>query len=159
MAKVNLKNARNSEQIRRMKKLKEAGKCYFCREGDIKEGTVPLVLQDGGWWYIMKNDFPLDGSVHHYMIVPKRHITKMSEITEEREAAAMELFVWIGWLEKALQVEGYSVAFARSGNTMFTGATLDHLHVHFLVGGPRPEKEKLDLAEDVVPVILAFKKK
>lgn len=147
----NFKNARNQEQIRRMKILKAAGLCYFCRKGDEEIVTTPKVIYESKYWFITPNNFPYEGSVHHYLIAPKRHIQDLSEIKFEE---AGELFKkMIPWLKKKFNVSGYSI-FARSGNMTFTGATINHLHLHFLVGGKKPKNATM---ENVVPVVIAYK--
>lgn len=151
MKKMDFGNARDPEQIRRMNALKDAGLCYFCREGLEEKVPTPSVIFEKKYWYITPNNFPLEGSVHHYLIVPKRHIKDLSEISENE---ATELFVMmVPWFKRNLKITGYSM-FVRSGNTEFTGATIDHLHFHFLVGGKKPKNATL---QNVVPVVIAYK--
>lgn len=146
-------NARVGEQIRRMKALKKAGVCYFCRKGSKIKVTTPKIIKEGKCWYITPNNFPYKGSVHHCLIVPKRHIRDLTEISKHE---ASELYSeMIVWLKKHFKVKGYSI-FTRSGDMNFTGATLDHLHFHFLVGGKKPKNFTLD---DAIPVVIAYKKK
>lgn len=155
MSEMNFRNARNPEQIRRMKALQAAGHCYFCKEGSIEEGTLPVIIHQGEYWYITQNDWPLDGSVHHYIIVPRRHILQTYFLTPEERAELGDM-EW--WLANTLKVPGYSM-FVRSGEMNLTGATIDHCHYHFLVGGPKPpvpEGEKVPM-DQVVPVVIAYK--
>lgn len=153
MSRMNLGNARDPQQITRMKALQAAGKCYFCRQGSAADGTLAIPLHELEYWYIKPNDYPLDGSVAHYLIVPKRHLTDVSGISPEE---AVELHTGaIPWLKAYCAVTGYSL-FVRSGDMRFTGATLDHIHWHFLVGDTKPDNATL---EDAVPVVIAYKKK
>ncbi len=152
MSGVDLKNARDPEQARRMKALSEAGLCYFCKHGNFEDRTLPTSIHEGNCWYVMRNDFPLDGSVHHYLIIPHRHVVNTHDLSVEESA---ELFSLVSWLASKLQTEGYSL-FVRSGDTRLTGATITHIHFHFLVGGQRPDGPP-DL-KNVVPVVIAFKK-
>ncbi len=130
MAEMRMKNARYPEQLRRMERLKELGLCYFCREGNEADVTTPTILKEWNHWYVTQNNFPQEGSTHHYLMVSKRHITRETEL---------ELLEWIQlqevmkWLENEVKSPGFS-KFSRNGNLAYTGATLDHLHVHFLVG-------------------------
>lgn len=153
MAKDNPSNARDPEQARRMKALSDAGLCYFCKQGSVEERTLPTSIYQGEHWYVMKNDFPLEGSVHHYMIIPHRHMVDAYDLSPDE---SYELFLMVRWLVHTLEVLGYSM-FVRSGDTNLTGATISHSHYHFLVGGPRPEGPP-DL-KNVVPVVIAFKAK
>lgn len=136
MPKVKIKNGREAEQIARMIKLAKSGECHFC--GDISnKHTSPIIFKNKGW-FVTANDFPYKGSRHHYLIVSKKHLTTTQEIPE---SAKIGLFSAIDWLAKKLKTRGYSV-FVRSGDMNYTGATLDHLHFHFLVGTRRPRNAK-----------------
>ena len=153
MAEMRMDNAREPEQLRRMQELAESGECHFCLENFVRR-YPDKILHGGPDWYIVKNNFPYEGSVHHYLIVSKLHITKVNEVSY---SGRMELFSSIVWLEKYLEVTGESI-FVRSGDMDYTGATLDHLHFHFLVGVKKPNQEK-DVPEDVIWAPLGYKKK
>lgn len=147
MTKMDLKNIRDPEQLSRMKKLKSKGECHFC--GDItKKHTAPVIYRNNKW-FVVANDFPYTGSTHHYLIVPTRHITKLTDLSTDDQ---LKLFDAIGWLEKKLGVKGFSV-FVRSGDMSYTGATLDHIHFHFIVGKKRTKNTEW------LMVTLGYKKK
>ncbi len=147
MAEMKMDNARHIEQLRRMKELEKKGECHFC--GDItKKHTAPVIYRNQKW-FIVANDFPYHGSTHHYLIVPTSHITRLTDLSPDDQ---LNLFDAIGWLEKELDVKGFSV-FARSGDMALTGATLDHLHFHFLVGERKTENTEW------LMVTLGYKKK
>lgn len=152
MAEMKFDNARDPEQLRRMKQAEAEGKCYLC---DIfkarKSDKSGIFLHVGKNWFVKKNDFPYEGSVHHYLIVSREHVTKLSDINR---SAGFEFLGVIEYLENILDVEGFSL-FVRSGNMSYTGATLDHLHFHFMVGAPKPENAKI---EDNILVTLGYKK-
>ncbi len=151
MSVVEIKNARDPEQARRMKALSEAGLCYFCKQGSIEDRTLPTSVYEGKYWYVMRNDFPLEGSVHHYLIIPHRHVVNDHELTPKESAEKTKM---VKWLVNKLGVRGYST-FVRSGDMTLTAGTIDHVHHHFLVGGPRPDgPPNLD---NVIPVVIAFK--
>ncbi len=152
MSGVDLKNARDPEQARRMRALSEAGLCYFCKQGSVEDRTMPNSIHEGEYWFVMQNDFPLEGSVHHYMMIPHRHVVNAHELTVEE---SLEFFKLVGWLVEKTGTTGYSM-FVRSGDTRLTGATISHCHFHFIVGGPRPDGPS-DM-KNVVPVVIAFKK-
>ncbi len=143
-------NARQREQLERMKQLAEGGKCFFCRKNYLAVRASPAV-QQFRYWYIKKNDFPYLGSTHHYLIVYKKHITKPTRLNK---TAWTEFPKTISWLEKYTEVSGYSV-FVRSGDMRYTGATIDHLHFHFLVGGPKKRNGQI---KDNILVTLGHKK-
>ncbi|HEY0220956.1 MAG TPA: hypothetical protein VGC58_01905, partial [Candidatus Paceibacterota bacterium] len=104
MSEVRLDNAREPEQLRRMQELARSGECHFC--GDIsKKHTSPVIYQNE-CWFIVANDFPYPGSVHHYLVVSRKHFTKVTNLFLE---AQTELFDALRWLEEHLKVDGYSV--------------------------------------------------
>ncbi len=147
MAQMNLSIARDAEQLRRMKKHQQEGTCHFCPEG-FKEHTAPII-KEGKYWFITANDNPYPGTVHHYLIVSKRHITRETELSREEWLEKLEM---LQWLENHLHPEGFS-EFSRNGDLAHTHASLDHLHFHFLVGvkGENTGTEK-------IKVTLAYKK-
>lgn len=140
MRKVKMRNdnARHSEQLERMRRLAKGIGCFFCKKNYLKVGASPAIYQ-GQHWYIKKNDYPYEGSIHHYLIVNKKHLNKITEISP---AAWKELLKTIAWLEKYLKIKGGSI-FVRSGDMGYTGATLNHLHFHLLVGGKKKRGGKL----------------
>lgn len=135
---MNFQNARDTEQIRRMKALKKAGVCYFCRKGSQEKVTTPKVIYEKKFFYITPNNFPYGGSIHHYLIVPKRHLDDLTQISNKE---MVELKKMIVWLKKHFKIKGYSV-FIRSGEMNYTGATIDHLHFHFIVGKKKNKNSK-----------------
>lgn len=144
MSKMRMKNARNPEQLRRMKKLKESKLCYFCMQGSEKEKTLPKIIYKEKYWYITKNDFPIEGSIHHYLIVPKRHIKKESEVSKTEWIELQKMIIWI---EKHTKAKGFS-KYSRNGDLAYTSATIDHLHIHFISGekdNGKREKMKVTL--------------
>jgi diadenosine tetraphosphate (Ap4A) HIT family hydrolase len=150
MAKMSFTNARDPELIRRMEEHVKEGTCHFCPDG-FKSHTSP-VINDGKHWFITGNDRPYPGSIHHYLIVSKRHVTQVSDLDSYEWAELREMF---NWVTENFGAPGNSF-FVRSGDMNLTGATLDHIHFHFLVGGPKPENATL---EDAVPVVIAYKKR
>jgi diadenosine tetraphosphate (Ap4A) HIT family hydrolase len=138
MANMKMDNAREPEQLRIMEEHAKAGHCHFCPEG-FKSHKAPVVLTSRNW-FVVANDFPYKGTRYHYLIVSRRHVTSVTDLDAE---AFAELFNHIKQLAMASGVAGFSI-FGRSGDMNFTGATLDHLHFHFISGGPKPEGCTLD---------------
>jgi diadenosine tetraphosphate (Ap4A) HIT family hydrolase len=126
--KVDLNNARDTEQLRRMTEHLANNTCHFCPEGFSKHGS-PVIFRSN-LFFITANDFPYEGSVHHYLIVPNRHIENIIDITKEEWS---DMHDCINYLSLKLNTKGYSI-FIRSGETKITGGTLFHIHIHFVVG-------------------------
>lgn len=143
-------NARSPEQLERMRQLAKNKACFFCNDNYVAIGRAPAIRKTKHW-YVRKNDYPYQGSVHHYLIAPHKHIRKVTDLTP---AMWTELLSVFRWLERKLGVTGGSF-FARSGDMRYTGATIDHLHFHFLVGGRRKKNGTL---EDNILVTLGHKK-
>ncbi len=138
-SKVRNDNARHPEQVARMNKLAKEIGCFFCKKNYLKVGASPAIYESR-YWYIKKNDYPYEGSKRHYLIASRKHLT---EITDISPASWAELLKVIAWLKKYLKVKGASL-FVRSGDMKYTGATLDHIHFHLLIGGPKKKNGTLD---------------
>ena len=153
MANFNFVNARHKEQIRRMKLLKEQGRCYLCQEGSKEENTLPRISWESEHFYLTPNDFPQAGSTAHTMIVPKKHRVHPTDLTAVERIAIFEICEMV--MEK-FEIPGFSV-YVRMGDMSYTGATLDHLHFQLIAGVPRTENHKVP--EDVIYIPLGYKQK
>ena len=145
MSNMSLENARDPEQLRRMEILKESGLCYFCMQGSEENKTIPKKIYETKYWYITKNDFPQPGSVHHYLIISKRHVLRETELYKKEWAEFQETLIWI---EKYMKSPGFS-KFSRNGDMAYTDATIDHLHIQIIAGvkkNDNTEKIKITLA-------------
>lgn len=149
MAEMRFDNARDPEQLRRMRAVAETGECYFCTGYTKNELASPIYV--GLNWFVKRNDFPYPGSKHHYLIVIKDHITKITDLKTDEWLELQEI---IKWLENQLSITGASY-FIRSGDMAFTGATLDHLHCHLIVGEEKPAEAT---PENWLQVTLGYKK-
>lgn len=131
-----ISNTRDDLMRQRMLLLSERGHCFFCPEG--QELFEKEKLHEGVYWYISESDSPYKGSVTHVMAVPKRHITLPEELTANELVELMHEM--IPWMKENLNMSGISGVF-RFGNTKITGATLHHLHFHFITGVERSNKD------------------
>jgi ATP adenylyltransferase len=133
VALYNLDAARGESQRRRMEALEAGGVCLFCRERLPEHERQPLELS-GTHWYVTKNDFPYEGTTAHYLIVSQRHVTSFEELPDE---AGAEL--WAIKRELKGRLEPVSLATVeRSGNMLYNGASIAHLHVHLVALDPAP---------------------
>lgn len=137
---VELSNAREPEQQAKMELHKKKGTCHFCPDGFVEHKSP--VIYPGATWFITANDYPYTGAIHHYLIVSKRHVISVTDLNQTEFFELMSCV--IPWLQKHLNVAGYSIII-RNGKMTLTGATLDHLHVHFVVGAEKegPEHEMI----------------
>jgi ATP adenylyltransferase len=118
----NLDAARGSEQRERMRALEAQGVCIFCPEHH--QGAE----YEGEHWYVMRNDFPYEGTVAHYLIVARRHVQAFEELPDE---AGAELWAVRRELAGRLGAPAYATV-ERSGDMRLNGGSVEHLHVHFV---------------------------
>ena len=103
--------------------------CLFCK---IADGQVPseIIYEDENC--VAFNDINPAGPVH-FLIVPKKHIGSVAEITEEDEALLGHVLKLIAILanDKGLNENGYRVVsnIGKDGQQ-----TVHHLHFH-VIGG------------------------
>ena len=85
------------------------------------------------YWLVTKNNWPYKGSKHHLLFITRDHI----EATQDLSPAA---WTDLQKLYKKVISEGAikgATLMLRSGDTKITGATVNHLHAHLVVGSPR----------------------
>ena len=128
-------HARTDEQRRHMEELEAAGICVFCPELFEANPREPVELS-GEHWYVTKNDFPYVGTAAHYLIVPHAHVRSFDELPDE---AGAELWRIKRELKQRLQPAAEAMV-ERSGAMRYNGASVAHLHVHFVALDPEPEK-------------------
>ena len=126
---MELSNARTARQLEKMKECLRLGRCPFCQEYLAIYHDAPILIE-GKFWVITANDDPYEGTEHHYLAISKRHITSIEELSFEEAGEQIILFAQ---LAKQLKVKA-ATTFMRFGEIIYTGATIDHLHAHFIVG-------------------------
>ena len=113
------------------------GFCPFCEEHLFKHHRQPLAYKSRHW-LVTKNSWPYEGSKYHFLFITRVHV----EATEKMSSA-----VWSD-LQKLYKkfVEENNIKGAtlmiRSGDTKFTGASVNHLHAHLVSGSPRTKNTK-----------------
>jgi ATP adenylyltransferase len=125
-------NARSPAQMEKMQRLEAAGVCLFCHREMRKPGGKGILLESRTW-VLVENDFPYDGTSVHAMLIPKRHVASLTELS---------LWEWIGYRRMLRRVANYYdltyfVNASRNGDPTYTGATIMHLHIHLIVGDPK----------------------
>jgi ATP adenylyltransferase len=114
--------ARTDAQRAKMEDLAARGVCIFCPE------HAGELVHRGEHWYVKHNDFPYDGTVAHYLIVPLRHVVAFDELPDE---AGAELWALKRML-KARHPARATATVERSGDMRFNGGSVAHLHTHFV---------------------------
>jgi ATP adenylyltransferase len=129
----NLDAARGADQRSFMEELERDGVCIFCPEHVERYQREPIE-RTGEHWYVRKNDYPYEGSLAHYLIVARRHVLAFEELPD---AAGAELWE----LKRELRARHEALSFAtveRSGNMLYNGGSVAHLHVHFVALAQAP---------------------
>lgn len=124
-----LNGARHLDQLVQMLIISSKGICSFCPEYLTQFHTGEIVTQNTNW-QIVNNGWPYRGTSVHFLVIPKRHLTDLTQISP---AEWLDLSSVIKKLVTDYSLTGYSL-FCRSGNMKQTGATVAHLHFHLLSG-------------------------
>jgi diadenosine tetraphosphate (Ap4A) HIT family hydrolase len=124
-----LGNSRSNEQTAEMIALEAAGICIFCPEHLTRDGTKPILYQQGGWT-VTTNDYPYPGAVHHLLLVPSEHVDDLCDLSE-----ALQSGYWkaLTWARDTFDLTHYGLG-TRNGDLRYTGGTIFHVHVHLVVG-------------------------
>ena len=114
------------------------GVCPFCPE-NFHWHENPIIKQvpaGDNYWFITKNSWPYENSRHHFIIIGSAHITEMFELTSN-DFSCVQILV-----KHVMEKYGISggALMLRFGETLYTGATVVHLHFHFIV--PKVEDGK-----------------
>ena len=129
-------HARTDDQIELMKKINDDGVCPFCAE-HFKKYHPKEVLKETDWWFVTENMSPYEGTEVHLIFVYKKHVTMISEVLHEAMAEIPQI---VAWAEKEFGLKGGAL-FMRFGDTRYTGGSVDHLHVQYLVGNAKSDDE------------------
>lgn len=127
-----LPNARGTEQRARMLALEAAGVCLFCPQGLASYGSGAGALFESASWLVVDNDFPYEGTLRHLLLIPRGHVRDVLELSPQAREEFWEA------LDAAKVVGGtnfYGLG-VRNGDCAAMGATIAHLHMHFLVPDP-----------------------
>jgi ATP adenylyltransferase len=125
--------ARSAAQRKRMEDLEAAGICVFCTEHATGHQPEPIEHM-GDHWYVTKNRYPYEGTQVHYLIVARRHVTSFDEMPDE---AGAELWSIKRMLKAQLDPAAIATV-ERSGNMLYNGGSVAHLHIHLVALEPSP---------------------
>jgi ATP adenylyltransferase len=135
--KYNNEAARELEQLRRMKSLAERNVCVFCPENIQNETTTPIEIETDHW-FVKKNDFPYERTKLHLMLISKKHVTTISELSKSAQTEFLQI---VAEVERKYHLTSYAIGM-RSGDMDYNAASVEHLHAHIVVGdkdNPDPE--------------------
>jgi ATP adenylyltransferase len=130
----NFSRARSEQQRLQMEDLEKRGVCAFCVEHLDQEHREPIEFMTDHW-VVTKNDYPYKRTKIHLLLLSKVHVKTLSELSSE---ALLDLMNTIVRIEKDWKLSSYAVGI-RSGNMFYNGGSVEHLHVHIVVGDPENE--------------------
>ena len=144
---VDPRNGRTPNYKSELVRIQRARLCPFCPGGKtLTEGKDPVIAQNSHWIAIDSHT-PVKGAKTHWVIFPKKHKTRLSEVTVGDWHMFTDL---LNELKKKFDVTGGAV-YIREGDSEITGATVLHLHLNYVV----PDNE----AEQAVCVFFGQYKK
>ncbi|MDQ5955428.1 MAG: adenylyltransferase [Patescibacteria group bacterium] len=112
----------------------DEGICPFCPENLFKHHTKPILFE-GPHWLVTENFKPYEGTVYHFVLIPKRHMERIEELDS---AEWLEVHEHYRALVAKFDLSGATILW-RSGNTKLTGASVVHLHAQIIVGKLRED--------------------
>lgn len=124
--KVDPRNARNPKYKEIMKDIVSDGNCPLCPP--MKWHPNPI-LQNDNRWLITENSHPYEHTSHHFLIIPKKHIELLSDLSPRDLKSILNL---ANWATKEFNIKGGGLTM-RFGETLYTGATIKHLHAHLIM--------------------------
>lgn len=125
---VNLANARIKGQRETMEKIARNKECPFCVE-NLEKYHTQEILRKGDDWLLTPNQWPYEYTEIHLIAIPTYHAEKLADLKDD---SFDELLSHMKWAEKEYGVQSGGIAM-RFGDTKRNGATVSHLHVHFIV--------------------------
>jgi histidine triad (HIT) family protein len=105
--------------------------CIFCK---VVAGEIPTEFLYEDESVVAFNDIK-PHAPHHMLIVPRKHIATINDLTEEDNVLVGQMFQTAKHLAKKLGVaeEGYRLVMNCNEGA---GQTVFHIHLHFLSGRP-----------------------
>ena len=109
--------------------------CPFCEENLFKHHRKPTLFKTKHW-LVTENAWPYAGSRHHFLLITKKHVERAEDA---RGAVLADLHVVYERLVRDYGLKGATLVM-RSGDSAYTGATVQHLHAQILSGSKRTKQ-------------------
>ena len=132
---VDVQNSQTPERetyLKTLKKIAEGNYCPFCESNISKNHPKPILVR-GKHWLATPSNWPYKGSKHHFLFITRLHVESIETLSA---AQWSELHTTIRALTKKYKIHG-ATFMMRFGDTKTTGATVNHLHAHLIVGHKR----------------------
>lgn len=135
---VHIEHGRTPEQKEVMRRIQEEGVDPF--DWDLLHNYHEKpVLRKTYYWLVTENDYPYEGTAHHFLLIYRDRVRHVREVSQD---AFGELHSLLSWLESAYHLN-HGAMLMRFGSMGHSGGSVDHLHVHVIVGGTDTCTEKL----------------
>lgn len=149
---LNIYNVRSAEQKLRMEKADKENLCPFCPEGLEKIHRLPIE-KDFGDFFATKTAFPYEGTKHHYLIISKKHLTDLSQISE---TDWQNIWRALKWIINNCKISGGAM-FWRFGDMKKNGSSVAHFHIQLLTGNS--DENEPEESRESIKVKLGYKRK
>jgi len=110
-----------------LEQIQGDGVCPFCTEHLLQYHKNPI-LREADSWIVTTNMYPYANARHHFLLVLKGHKNDSKDLTASEWQG---LHAQIDWLVESYKIPGGTLIM-RCGNTAHTGASVTHLHAHFI---------------------------
>lgn len=120
--------------LKTLETIQETGKCPFCPENFLYH-KKPVLNKNGGW-IITQSSWPYPNAKYHFLLIPEKHKEELGEFDSSDLGAILKLANWV--IEK-YKIKGGGLSL-RFGDSLYTGASVCHLHFHLLV--PKIDKKR-----------------
>jgi diadenosine tetraphosphate (Ap4A) HIT family hydrolase len=124
---VNNSNVRSQVQLQVHEQIIKDGVCPFCLANFKKYHKAPIIAETE-YWLATDNQWPYDYVQNHILIISKKHLTNLSEVSE-RAFGDLGKIVKKVLKQRRIDYGGLGIRF---GDTNRTGATVEHLHCHII---------------------------
>ena len=113
--------------------------CIFCKISQ-GGGLEPKPLRESELAVIIPDIRP--SAPVHYLVIPKRHIASIADITEADEVLIGSMIHMAKEAARDLNLSGYKLVFnvGRDG-----GQVVEHIHLHILGGWSKEEKPTINV--------------
>ena len=138
---VLIEHGRTEEQCEIMRRIAKDGVDPFDWD-QLSKYHVQPVLKKGTYWLVTPNDNPYEGSTLHLLLIYRDRIASFAEMAL---TGWMELLSTIRWIQQEYGVT-YGALVMRFGELLLSGASVDHPHMHVVVGGDSNKAEKLKVS-------------
>ena len=119
--------AKSKEYKKTLEVIEETAKCPFCKK-NFKYHKKKILKKEKNW-FITESSWPYKNSKFHFLIISEKHKEEFSDLKTSDLNTVSNL---VNWAIKKYKIKGGALSL-RFGDTKYTGASVCHLHFHFIV--------------------------